>query len=308
MHRAARSQADARHERAATAAAARPGGPPGPECQPNAGAPLLRDERARREWLEHELGLACQARGPPVAPRAARPPRRRGRRGWLHKPVRSSSACWAATLRTKPVSPFIGASSDSTLHAAVLETLAARGRRPHAPSRILGDTARAPSHRCKWAGKVPRGRAAPLAGRAGCAHYRAGAWGAATPSLRPARAPSGRLTRGVPCLRPARAHAAVVRAAARAGGRDGAARGGRAAPGGPAARGRARQVHVHQRRRRAGRADQAAQRAGAPVGRAAPVPAARRAVHQRRRAIECVTRAPVLCSADCMCAFACRAL
>jgi len=73
VHRAARSQADARHERAATAAAARPGGPPGPECQPNAGAPLLRDERARREWLEHELGLACQARGPPVAPSAARP-------------------------------------------------------------------------------------------------------------------------------------------------------------------------------------------------------------------------------------------
>jgi len=65
VHRAARSQADARHERAATAAAARPGGPPGPECQPNAGAPLLRDERARREWLEHELGLACQARGRP---------------------------------------------------------------------------------------------------------------------------------------------------------------------------------------------------------------------------------------------------
>ena len=66
MHRAARSEADARRERSAAAAAARPGAPPGPECQPNAGAPLLRDERARREWLEHELGLACQVRAVPV--------------------------------------------------------------------------------------------------------------------------------------------------------------------------------------------------------------------------------------------------
>ncbi|KAK9835062.1 hypothetical protein WJX81_008045 [Elliptochloris bilobata] len=61
VHRAARSEADARRERSASAAAARPGAPAGPECQPNAGAPLLRDERARREWLEHELGLACQS-------------------------------------------------------------------------------------------------------------------------------------------------------------------------------------------------------------------------------------------------------
>eukprot|EP00884_Botryococcus_braunii_P003163 jgi/Botrbrau1/12848/Bobra.0045s0017.1 len=31
------------------------------ECQPNNTAPLLRDEKARREWLEHELDLCCQS-------------------------------------------------------------------------------------------------------------------------------------------------------------------------------------------------------------------------------------------------------
>jgi len=34
--------------------------PAGVECQPNAAAPLLRDEKARREWLEHELDMCCQ--------------------------------------------------------------------------------------------------------------------------------------------------------------------------------------------------------------------------------------------------------
>lgn len=32
------------------------------ECQPNNTAPLLRDEKARREWIEHELDLCCQVR------------------------------------------------------------------------------------------------------------------------------------------------------------------------------------------------------------------------------------------------------
>ena len=34
--------------------------PAGVECQPNAAAPLLRDEKARREWVEHELDMCCQ--------------------------------------------------------------------------------------------------------------------------------------------------------------------------------------------------------------------------------------------------------
>ena len=34
--------------------------PAGVECQPNAAAPLLRDEKARRDWLEHELDMCCQ--------------------------------------------------------------------------------------------------------------------------------------------------------------------------------------------------------------------------------------------------------
>ena len=29
------------------------------ECQPNAGAPLLRDEAARRSWVEQELAACC---------------------------------------------------------------------------------------------------------------------------------------------------------------------------------------------------------------------------------------------------------
>lgn len=32
----------------------------GVECQPNAAAPLLRDEKSRREWIEHELDMCCQ--------------------------------------------------------------------------------------------------------------------------------------------------------------------------------------------------------------------------------------------------------
>lgn len=31
------------------------------ECQPNPLAPLLRDEKARREWVEHELDACCAA-------------------------------------------------------------------------------------------------------------------------------------------------------------------------------------------------------------------------------------------------------
>ena len=46
------------NKRAATAAAASK--PAGIESQPNAGAPLLRDERTRREWVEHELDMCCQ--------------------------------------------------------------------------------------------------------------------------------------------------------------------------------------------------------------------------------------------------------
>lgn len=34
------------------------------ECQPNTGAPLLRDEKARRDWVERELDICCQVRMP----------------------------------------------------------------------------------------------------------------------------------------------------------------------------------------------------------------------------------------------------
>ena len=44
-------------EKRAAAAASKPAGV---ECQPNAAAPLLRDEKARREWVEHELDMCCQ--------------------------------------------------------------------------------------------------------------------------------------------------------------------------------------------------------------------------------------------------------
>ena len=30
------------------------------EAQPNSNAPLLRDDRARQEWIEHELNMCCQ--------------------------------------------------------------------------------------------------------------------------------------------------------------------------------------------------------------------------------------------------------
>lgn len=30
------------------------------ECQPNTAAPLLRDEKARRDWVERELDICCQ--------------------------------------------------------------------------------------------------------------------------------------------------------------------------------------------------------------------------------------------------------
>jgi hypothetical protein len=37
--------------------------PSGVECQPNMSAPLLRDEKSRREWIEHELDMSCQVHG-----------------------------------------------------------------------------------------------------------------------------------------------------------------------------------------------------------------------------------------------------
>ena len=40
--------------------------PVGVECQPNLGAPLLRDEKGRREWIEHELDMCCQVLDPPL--------------------------------------------------------------------------------------------------------------------------------------------------------------------------------------------------------------------------------------------------
>ena len=30
------------------------------EAQPNNTAPLLRDEKARKEWIEYELNMCCQ--------------------------------------------------------------------------------------------------------------------------------------------------------------------------------------------------------------------------------------------------------
>jgi hypothetical protein len=51
----------------ASAAAAAPAArPAGVECQPNGTAPLLRDERSRRDWVEHEISVCCQARTPLV--------------------------------------------------------------------------------------------------------------------------------------------------------------------------------------------------------------------------------------------------
>lgn len=32
----------------------------GIEAQPNNTAPLLRDEKARKEWIEYELDMCCQ--------------------------------------------------------------------------------------------------------------------------------------------------------------------------------------------------------------------------------------------------------
>lgn len=63
-------------EKRAAAAASKSAGV---ECQPNAAAPLLRDERARREWVEHELDMCCQVSSPkPPTPRAA---------VWARKPL-----------------------------------------------------------------------------------------------------------------------------------------------------------------------------------------------------------------------------
>ena len=36
------------------------------ECQPNTTAPLLRDEKARRDWVERELDICCQVRADSV--------------------------------------------------------------------------------------------------------------------------------------------------------------------------------------------------------------------------------------------------
>ena len=38
------------------------------ECQPNTGAPLLRDEKARRDWVERELDICCQVRKEKTTP------------------------------------------------------------------------------------------------------------------------------------------------------------------------------------------------------------------------------------------------
>ncbi len=51
-------------EKRAAVAASKPAGV---ECQPNAAAPLLRDEKARREWVEHELDMCCQVSLQPLA-------------------------------------------------------------------------------------------------------------------------------------------------------------------------------------------------------------------------------------------------
>lgn len=36
------------------------------ECQPNQAAPLLRDEKSRREWVERELDICNQASSKPT--------------------------------------------------------------------------------------------------------------------------------------------------------------------------------------------------------------------------------------------------
>lgn len=51
-------------EKRSAVAASRPAGV---ECQPNAAAPLLRDEKARREWVEHELDMCCQVSLQPLS-------------------------------------------------------------------------------------------------------------------------------------------------------------------------------------------------------------------------------------------------
>ena len=50
----------AAEKRERTAIARGTSGPQGIEVQPNNAAPLLRDEKARREWVEQELDMACQ--------------------------------------------------------------------------------------------------------------------------------------------------------------------------------------------------------------------------------------------------------
>ena len=64
VHRASGAQ----RERSASMSAAARAGTPGVEAVPNSGAPLLRDERARREWLEHELDMCCQVWKPRFDP------------------------------------------------------------------------------------------------------------------------------------------------------------------------------------------------------------------------------------------------
>ena len=50
------------HQRAAETRALRPqaNAANGVEAQPNNTAPLLRDEKSRRDWIEHELDMCCQ--------------------------------------------------------------------------------------------------------------------------------------------------------------------------------------------------------------------------------------------------------
>jgi hypothetical protein len=64
-----------RRERSGSVASAAGAGAPRPaaansgvEVQPNGGAPLLRDEKARRDWVEHELDMCCQVRAHACAP------------------------------------------------------------------------------------------------------------------------------------------------------------------------------------------------------------------------------------------------
>ena len=55
-------------EKRERAAAARSGAQSSIEVQPNNLAPLLRDEKARRDWVEQELDICCQValRSPPA--------------------------------------------------------------------------------------------------------------------------------------------------------------------------------------------------------------------------------------------------